>query len=142
MSVDNISLLTAQTAYTKINNQPITPELGGIKESSSFHNMVNVEFNNFAKMTPDQILNHITSSRESGVVISGLSQNGIAESVIGELRKKVSAQENIVRKSLINEASFTDLLTTTNEAKTNLQVMVTVRDKFLEAFEKVMNMSI
>lgn len=142
MSIDNISLLAAQTAYTKINNQPTSPESAGVKDASSFHNMVNVAFNNFANMTPDQILNHIAGARENGFVASSLPQSGIAESVIGDLRKKVGTQENIVRKSLINEASFTDLLTTTNEAKTNLQAMVTVRDKFLEAFEKIMNMSI
>jgi flagellar hook-basal body complex protein FliE len=142
MSIDNISLLSAQAAYTKINDQSISSELAGVKDASSFQNMVNISFNNFAKMTPDQILSHITQVRGNGVVSPASAQSGVAESVIGELRKKVGAQENIIRKSLINEASFTDLLTTTNEAKTNLQAMVTVRDKFLEAFEKVMNMSI
>jgi len=144
MSIDNVSLLVAQTAYTRVHNQPMTPELNNIKDTSSFHNMVNVEFNNLSKMTPDQILNHINNARENGTIASSVvnSNSGIAESIIGDLRKKVTAQENTVRKSLINEASFTDLLMTTNEAKNNLQTMVTVRDKFLEAFERVMNMSI
>jgi len=142
MSIDAASLLIAQTAYTKVNSQPNVELNNNIKESSNFHDMVNVEFNHFAKMTPSQILSHINNAKASGEIASVISQTGIAESIVGDLRKKLNNQENTVRKSLISEASFTDLLTTVNEAKNNLQTMSTVRDKFFEAFEKVMNMSI
>ena len=139
MSVDNISLL-AQTAYNKVNERPVVENFS---DAGSFHKMVDVEFNKFAKMSLDQILQHINSNKTSTTDAPSMkSQAGVAETVIGEMRQKVSAHENIVRKSVLNEASLVDLMVASNEAKNTVQTMVAFRDKFLEAFDKVMNMQI
>ena len=137
MSIDSISLV-AQNAYTKVSSQPIAD----VKEAANFQDMVKVSFNNFANMTPDQILNHINSAKASNINQVAPLNNGLAETAFGELRKKLSANEDTINKSLINEASLLDVVNTTNDAKNALQVMVTVRDKMLEAFEKVMAMQI
>jgi flagellar hook-basal body complex protein FliE len=138
--VNSISLI-AQNAYAKVNNT--LPVADNVKTAVSFHDMVNVEFNRFASMSPDQILNHINNVKTSGVGQTFTpAHNGLAETAVGELRKKIGSQEQVVRSSLIDQASMLDLVTTTSEAKNTLQTMVVVRDKFLETFEKVMNMSI
>ena len=137
--VDSISLI-AQNAYAKVNNTPVTHN---VKAAVNFHEMVNIEFNRFASMTPDQILSHINNIKTSGIDQAfTAAYNGVAENAIGELRKKIGSQEQVAKNSLIDEASILDLVTTTSEAKNTLQTMVVVRDKFLETFEKIMNMSI
>lgn len=138
MSIDSISLV-AQSAYTKISSQP----LADVKEAANFQDMVKVSFNNFANMTPDQILNHINNAKMSGINSVGATPSGgLAEAAFGELRKKLSHSEDTINKSLINEASLLDVVNTTNDTKNTLQVMVAVRDKMLEAFEKIMAMQI
>lgn len=139
--VDSISLV-AQNAYAKVNNNNLQVT-DNVKNAVNFHDMLNVEFNRFASMSPDQILAHINNVKTSQVSqASSFGHNELAENTIGELRKKIGAQEQVVRNSLIDQASMLDLVITTSEAKNTLQTMVVVRDKFLEAFEKVMNMSI
>lgn len=137
MSIDSISLI-AQNAYTKVSSQP----LADVKEAANFQDMVKVSFNSFASMTPDQILNHINSAKANSVNQTATLSSGLAETAFGELRKKLSTNEDTINKSLINEASLLDVVNTTNDARNALQVMVTVRDKMLEAFEKVMAMQI
>lgn len=137
MSIDSISLV-AQNAYTKVNNQ----QLADVKEAANFQDMVKVSFNRFASMSPDQILSHINSAKAEGVNAVASANNGLAESAFGELRKKLSNNEETIGKSLIGDASLLDVVNTTNDAKNTLQVMVTVRDKMLEAFEKIMAMQI
>lgn len=136
MSVDSISLV-AQTAYNKAESTPVTDN--SIENTVSFHKMVNTEFNRFATMSPDQILTHISGIKASQNMNNGSS---IAGTVISNIRDKVNAHETTIKKSLINEASLLDIVTTTNQAKNTVQTLVTVRDKFMEAFDKIMNMSI
>ena len=95
-------------------------------------------------MSPDQILQHIIHAKASSSVNvnAAAGSNGIAESIVGELRKKVGTHEQTIRKSMISEASLADLMYAANEAKNTVQTMVALRDKFLESFEKVMNMQI
>ncbi|WP_316354953.1 flagellar hook-basal body complex protein FliE [Candidatus Trichorickettsia mobilis] len=140
MSVNSI-LLLAQNAYNKVSEQP---HVENLQEATNFHKMVNVAFNNYAHMSPDQILQHIIHAKASSSVNvnAAAGSNGIAESIVGELRKKVGTHEQTIRKSMISEASLADLMYAANEAKNTVQTMVALRDKFLESFEKVMNMQI
>ena len=134
--MDSISLL-AQSAYTKVNNQPTPQALDTVKEAVNFQDMVNIEFNRFAAMSPDQILSHINNVKSGNVPSSG-----ITASVVGELRQKIGNHDNMVKKALINEASLLDIVTATNEANKTVRLMTTVRDKFFDAFNNIMNMSI
>ena len=103
-------------------------------------------------MSPAQILNHIQGARQSknvagsttiasNAVASSGNSNGIFSSTTRTIRESVAKQENFARKSLIGEASLVELMTATTEAKNTMDTAVKVRDKFLEAFDKVMNMS-
>lgn len=146
MPIDNISVLMhAAAAYTKVNNQPNVDIDNTIRGSVDFQKMVNIEFNRFSNMTPDQILMHINSLKSGGSITSSVyagGHNGIAETMLSDTRKKLHAHDTIAAKSLIHESSLVDLITSTAEAKNTLQTMVTVRDKFFEAWEKVLNMQI
>ena len=140
MAVDSISLL-AQNTYSQIQNRPkmtVDQDLP-VQQAVSFQNMVKKDFNSFSKMSPAQILQHIQSAK-SAVSSSGAS-NGVISSSVSGLRGTLNNHEKLVRKSLINEASLVDVLTATTEATNTMKTIVTVRDKFMEAFDKVMNMS-
>ncbi len=145
MAIDSIGLL-AQQSYSQIQERPkIEFSEVSVNRATNFHQMVDNQFNSFAKMTPAQILSHIQGARSSGVNSYTAASNRNASGVIGSatnaLWSAVSKQENVARKSLVGQASLIDLLTATTEAKNVMDSTVKVRDKFLEAFDKVMNMS-
>jgi len=139
MAVDSVSLL-AQNLYTKIQEQPKQNiDISDAKEASTFHVNVEKQFNSFARMSPAEILSHIQKNQQ---ISNSKAPSGVEGTFLGALRSPLQKQEQITRKSLINEASLLDVLTATTEAKNTLDVMVKTRDKFLEAFDKVMSMSI
>jgi flagellar hook-basal body complex protein FliE len=142
MAVDSISLL-AQNTYSQIQNRPkvaVDQDIQ-VQQAVSFQNMVKKDFNSFSKMSPAQILQHIQGAK-SAVGSSGVYSTGMVGSSVSALRSTLNQHEKVVRKSLINEASLVDVLTATTEATNTMKTMVSVRDKFMEAFDKVMNMSI
>jgi len=142
MAVDSISLL-AQNTYSQIQNRPkvaVDQDIQ-VQQAVSFQNMVKKDFNSFSKMSPAQILQHIQGAK-SAVGSSGVYSTGMVGSSVSALRSNLNQHEKVVRKSLINEASLVDVLTATTEATNTMKTMVSVRDKFMEAFDKVMNMSI
>lgn len=145
MAIDSIGLL-AQQSYSQIQERPkVDFSEASVNRATSFHQMVDNQFNSFAKMTPAQILSHIQGTRNSGVnsytTADSGNNNGLIASSTNALRSAVAKQENVARKSLVGQASLIDLLTATTEAKNVMDSTVKVRDKFLEAFDKVMNMS-
>jgi len=142
MAVDSISLL-AQNTYSQIQNRPkvaVDQDIQ-VQQAVSFQNMVKKDFNSFSKMSPAQILQHIQGAK-SAVGSNGVYSTGMVGSSVSALRSTLNQHEKVVRKSLINEASLVDVLTATTEATNTMKTMVSVRDKFMEAFDKVMNMSI
>lgn len=142
MAVDSISL-AAQNIYNKIQSQPrveATESQDQYSQSVKFHDMVDVQFNRFSKMTPQQILGHIQGHKSQSV--SESSAAGLAEIATGTVRDTLRKQEQVSRKALINEASLIDVLTATTEATNTMKTVVEVRNKFMEAFDKVMNMSV
>lgn len=146
MTIDSVGLLAAQQSYTQIQDRPkLEVAETPINRAVSFHNTVERQFNSFANMTPDQILSRIQGAKQAGSSSSAVSGNaassGIVENTVNAIRNSVSNHEQTARKSLIGEASLIELLTATTEAKNTMEATVKVRDKFIEAFDKVMNMS-
>lgn len=146
MAIDSISLL-AQNTYSQIQNRPkvaVDQDIQ-VQQAVSFQNMVKKDFNSFSKMSPAQILQHIQGAKSaaSSNYVAGASyvSTGVVGSSVSSLRSTLNQHENVVRKSLINEASLVDVLTATTEATNTMKTIVSVRDKFMEAFDKVMNMS-
>lgn len=141
MAIDSVSL-AAQAMYTKVQSQPkvaVPESTGTYSQAVKFHDMVDIQFNRFSKMTPQQILGHIQDARNTSAVAGS---SGIAETVTQNVRESLRKQEQVSRKALINEASLVDVLTATTEATNTMKTVVEVRNKFMEAFDKVMNMSI
>jgi flagellar hook-basal body complex protein FliE len=151
MSVNSIGLLAHQS-YTQIQDRPkLDATETPMGKAASFHDTVEKQFNSFAAMSPEQILNRIQGTKQSNgssafaaTAISDKSGNvsgGVIGSAVKAIRGSVSQHERTARKSLIGEASLIELLTATTEAKNTMEATVKMRDKFLEAFDKVMNMS-
>lgn len=141
MAIDSVSL-AAQALYTKVQSQPkvaVSESAGTYTGAVKFHEMVDVQFNRFSKMSPEQILGHIQEARTIAAVVGS---SDIAETVTQNVRETLKKQERVSRKALINEASLVDVLTATTEATNTMKTVVEVRNKFMEAFDKVMNMSI
>lgn len=144
MANDISAALTAANLYRTIEQRPkvAAGEVSAVSAAKDFQNLVKVEFNKFASMSPEQILTHIKNVQgSSGGSQLGLTDN-IAFNAVKSLRKTVEQQDRTVRKSLINEASLIDVLTHTTEATNAIKTMVEVRNKFVEAFDKVMNLSV
>lgn len=139
-------MLNAATAYSNIQNQPkMQADPTTIKGATNFQDVVKVQFNNFAKMSPEQILMHIKSAQghsSAANAVASTANADLASGVLKKVRADLRKQEGTARKSLVNEASLVDLLTATTEATNTVKVLVEVRNKFLEAHEKVMNMSV
>ncbi len=151
MSIDSVGLL-AQQSYSQIQSRPkLNVVETPMNKAVNFHDMVDKQFNSFSRMSPAQILSHIQGAKTANInmsrpaahtmAVSNGNASGFASSVVKNARSAVSNQEQTARKSLIGEASLVDLLTATTEAKNVMDTTVRVRDKFLEAFDKVMNMS-
>lgn len=151
MSVDSVGLL-AQQSYTQIQDRPkLDVAETPMTRATSFQDTVERQFNSFANMSPDQILSRIQGAKQaSGAGFAGASSvaaanNGLSSGIVGNtvkaIRSSVSNHEQTARKTLIGESSLIELLTATTEAKNTMEATVKVRDKFLEAFDKVMNMS-
>jgi flagellar hook-basal body complex protein FliE len=141
MAIDSVSL-AAQALYTKVQSQPkvaVPESTGTYTQAVKFHEMVDVQFNRFSRMSPEQILGHIQDARSAAAVVGS---SGIAEAVTQNIREPLKKQEQVSRKALINKASLVDVLTATTEATNTMKTVVEVRNKFMEAFDKVMNMSI
>lgn len=134
MQIDSTSLI-AQMAYSKVKDQPAADN---IDKAENFQDMVKASFNRFANMSPEQILSHINSSKITGTT----STNNVASVLVNTLSNSVKKNDETIKKSLVGEASMLDLVNTTNDARNTVQILVTVRDKMLEAFEKVMSMQI
>ena len=141
-------VLNAANIYSNIQNQPkVQTDPTTVQGANNFQDMVKVQFNKFAEMSPEQILMHIRSAQgqstkqASSSAMNGQS-SGVAGNVLKNVRKTLHNQEHVARKSLVNEASLIDVLTATTEATNTLKTLVEVRNKFLEAHEKVMNMSV
>ncbi|PCJ29433.1 MAG: hypothetical protein COA94_01530 [Rickettsiales bacterium] len=143
MAVDSVSL-SAQNSYMQVQNRPkLAPINTQMSQAVDFHRMVDQQFNSFSKMSPAQILAHIQGVRGSGASSTDFQarEQSVASTITKTIRETVGKQEEVTRKSLIGEASMVELLTATTEAKNLMDATVKVRDEFLKAFDKVINMS-
>ena len=146
MADQSVALL-ATNLYSSIQERPKTqPSPDSLGAAADFQKSLKVEFNKFATMSPQEILSHIKTSQNTNATSirksSSLNPNGIGASVISNLRSTLETQEKMTRKSLVNEASLIDLLTATTEATNTVKTLVEVRNKFMEAYDKVMNMNL
>lgn len=141
ISSDNLASLIAQKAYSKplnlVNSGYNLPEEGEGVKAKNFHKAMETSFNNLRNLTQDQILSKISNHKNSHIENSSF----LGES-LKQARSSLEKRDFVVRKALVNEASITDLATTTNAAKNTVETIVKIREVFLQAWDKIYNMQI
>lgn len=141
------TVLQAQNAYnttsiqkTKLADPQIDAQMD-IKSTESFQKMVHQNFNSFAKMNPTQIMAFTKQIQNAGTANIG-SNAGVIAKMFSTIPQTIRKDEEVKKRAIIGEASLTEVIAATSEAKAVLQTAVAVRNKVLDAFEKIMNMPI
>lgn len=137
-NIDSLSLM-AQKSYNAAQERPQVNSSNSINNSQQFSQMVEKNFNDFARLSPTQIQERIMLSKNTVNNVSGNSN--FASKLVSNVKTTLETYEDQSRKSLIGESSLTELLTSANKAKNTLESTVKLRQKFLEACDKVLNMS-
>lgn len=119
-------------AIDRASNSPKT------EAAANFKDMVEVNFNKFAKMSQTEILQHISAASATLSTASTSTEASPIASLRASLRKQEIATQNLVAGT----GSSLELVTAATEAQNTLQVMVTLRDKITEGFNQLLNMQI
>ncbi len=136
MAINGINQV-AINAYNSVNSSvPTKPS-----DSVAFQDMVNVNFNKLASMTPAQILDHISAARINSArpEIMDVLRIGQGSNTMGDTLRK---HERLVNLSLTGDASLQEVMAAANEASNVVKTATTLRNKLFEAFDKIMNMQI
>ena len=138
------ALLQAQSAYTTTNTHNTSTKaesMTSVENAVNFQKMVAKNFDNFSNMKPEQILAVMKQAR----VVSGMQimqNNNHVASVVGALSNSVRNDEDVKRRSIIGDASLSEVIAATSEAKTTLQTTVAARNKLIEMWNQILNMPI
>ena len=137
------AILQAQNAYNTTSSQKasLPDPQADIKSAESFHTMVNKSFNSFAKMNPAAIM-AFTKQVQNASSVNAASNTSIIAKMLENIPQAVRKDEEVKRRAMINEASLTEVIAATSEAKAVLQTAVAVRNKVFDAFDKIMTMQI
>jgi flagellar hook-basal body complex protein FliE len=140
------ALLQAQSAYTTTNVAPNAnmTSAASVENAANFQKMVAKNFDNFSNMKPEQILAVMKQAREvSGVQNTQNTQhtNSIT-SLVGSLSNSIKHDEDVKKRAIIGEASLSEVISATSEAKTTLQTTIAARNKVIEMWNQIMNMPI
>ncbi len=146
--VDSVNLY-ASSAYGKIQNQQIVrtePELlANEVKAADFQNMMKVNFNQFAKLSPTEILAKVSEARAANVSrgpASEISFSNIVSSEVSKVREVLAKQESQAQKASLGQANLVELMTATTQAENYLSTLVTMRDELKGAWEKIWSMSL
>jgi len=146
-SLNPSTILQAQNAYNSTSTQKAKlaePQINSqmdIKSAESFQTMVKNNFNSFAKMNPEQIIAFTRQAHNVGAA-NVTNNSDVISRMFSTIPQTIRKDEEVKKRAIINDASLTEVIAATSEAKAVLQTAVTVRNKVLDAFEKIMNMPI
>lgn len=146
MTINTISnpsaVLEAQNAYKtnqsqkmEISHTQINP---ANQNAQQFHKIVEGQFNKFATMSPNEIMTYVKSQNN----VATTRSPDVASSLFKDLTNTIRKDEEVRKRAIRSEASMTEIIAATTEASTSLKTAIAVRNKVLEAFEKIMNMQI
>ena len=144
-AVNPATILQAQNAYntTNVNKTKLAdPQISAqtdIQTTKAFQTMVNQSFNKFASMKPAEIM--ATFSQNISNVNAGPSSS-LASKMFETIPQVLRKDEEVKRRAIIGEASLTEVIAATSEAKAVLQTAVAVRNKVLDAFQRITDMPI
>jgi flagellar hook-basal body complex protein FliE len=138
------TILQAQNAYnssaaqkTKLPDPEISAQ-NNIKTTETFQTMVNQSFNSFAKMKPAEIM--ATFSKQAQTTEATRIHSNLATKMFETIPTALRKDEDVKRRAIIGEASLTEVIAATSEASTVLKTAVAVRNKVLEAFQRITDM--
>jgi flagellar hook-basal body complex protein FliE len=136
------ALLQAQSAYTT--NTPTNANvdsLASVENAVNFQKLVAKNFDNFSHMKPEQILSVMKQARAvSGV--QNIEHNNSVATMVGSLSHSIKHDEDVKRRAIIGEASLSEVISATSEAKTTLQTTIAARNKVIEMWNQILNMPI
>jgi flagellar hook-basal body complex protein FliE len=137
------ALLQAQSAYTTTNVAPNAnmTSAASVENAANFQKMVAKNFDNFSNMKPEQILAVMKQAREVSGVQNTQHTNSIT-SLVGSLSNSIKHDEDVKKRAIIGEASLSEVISATSEAKTTLQTTIAARNKVIEMWNQIMNMPI
>ena len=144
-AINPSTILQAQNAYNTTNVQktkladPQIAAQNDIKSTENFQTMVNQSFNSFAKMKPGEIM--ATFSKNVNATSAG-TNSSLAAKMFETIPQALRKDEDVKRRAIIGEASLTEVIAATSEAKAVLQTAVAVRNKVLDAFKQITDMPI
>lgn len=147
MAINNVSLL-ASAAYNKVMNNNQVKDPSPIKDAVNFHKMVDGSFNQLSKLSPAEILSRVNNVRSVGnvgsseVVESTSSPSAVLQATLHSLNEDLKKHDKLSRKAAVGDVSLVEMLESISELRNKIQVLLVVRDKFLEAFDKLMNMQV
>ncbi len=135
------ALLQAQSAYsTTSNNAPSANvnSMSSVENAVNFQKMVAKNFENFSSMKPEQILAVMKQARE----VTGVQNTDFVSSTVGSIANSVRQDEEVKKRAIIGEASLSEVIAATSEAKTTLQTTIAARNKLIEMWNQILNMPI
>jgi len=135
-------LLKAQNIYGDNIQRNANLPKANVSDAVSFHKMASQQLNKFSQMNAEQILNHVKQVNSKPADITSIQGSSTITSTVGEIAKTIKTDEEVKKRSLVGDASLTEVIEASTEAKSTLQTAVAVRNKLFEAFEKIMNMPI
>ena len=91
-------------------------------------------------MSADEILAQVKQTNSRAVQMGLVQNSGPIENNVGTLSKTIRTDEETKKKFMAGDATLTQVIEATTEAKTTLQTAIAVRNKVLEAFREIMNM--
>lgn len=145
-----IDSLYASSAYGQAQTRDVTRSLDTISsaktDAAEFTKAFEVKFNNYANLSPAEILNKIKASsnisspslrsdtRSSGVTLDFSS--AAAKSIAG-VREALLSHEAQAQKASIGEANLVELMTSSTNARNSLKVMSSFIEEGKAAWEKI-----
>ena len=145
MTVTNIgpaALLQVQKAYdtnAAQSNSNVHSETS-VENAAAFQKMVSKNFDNFSNMKPDQILAVMKHAR-AATGLQNISNDKITETV-GSVSSSIRKSEDVTRRSVMGDATLSEMIAATSEAKATLQATVAVRNQLLAMWREISNMQI
>ena len=136
--VDQINPNFATNIYHDIQARVVNNQANTVEEANKFHKMVANNMDKFSKMTPDEVAHYISTGTNAVAREKAVSP----APVISGFRKKLESSEQTTRRSVVNEAPLTEVLANSMKAANNVEVLTKIRDKILEAYDKIISMNI
>lgn len=144
---DSVNLY-ASNLYGEIQNRDIkrsndSSNIQNVK-AKEFHKLVESNFNDYSKLSPQEILSRINKVKSTSNIHDTVKLN-FSSSAMNELkntREILKRQERESQKASIGKANLVELLTTTTQAENSLSVIVAIRDEMKTAWDKIWGMQL